>query len=79
MIIYAFGAAIPMLFISYGMRSFFLKYQRQIVGLTERSKFFFGIIMIAVGVFILFGIDKNIEALLLSHLPPSWVDLITKY
>jgi cytochrome c biogenesis protein CcdA len=79
MIVYAIGAAIPMLLISYGLRSFFLKYQARIVGFSEKSKMFFGIILLAIGIFIFFGLDKSVEAFLLNYLPESWVDLITKY
>ena len=79
MIVYALGAAIPMLLISYGLRSFFQKYQGKIVGLAENSKIFFGVILLLTGVFIFLGLDKNIEAFLLNYLPQPWVDLITKY
>jgi cytochrome c-type biogenesis protein len=79
MIVYALGAAIPMLLISYGLRSFFQKYQGKIIGLAENSKTFFGVILLLAGVFIFFGIDKTVETYLLNYLPQSWVDLITKY
>ncbi len=79
MIIYAIGSAIPMLLVSYGLKSFFQKYQSKIINFSENSKVFFGIILILTGVFIFFGIDKTIEAYLLNHLPQSWVDLITQF
>lgn len=79
MIIYAIGAAIPMLLISYGLRSFFQKHQSKIIGFSENSKTFFGLILLFAGLFIFFGLDKNVEAFLLNYLPQSWVDLITKY
>lgn len=79
MIIYAIGATIPMLLISYGLRSFFQRYQGQIIGFAESSKTFFGLILMFAGLFIFFGIDKSVETFLLTYLPQSWVDLITKY
>ncbi len=79
MIVYAIGAAIPMLLISYGLRSFFQKHQGRIIGLAENSKLFFGVILLLTGLFIFFGLDKSIETFLLNHLPDSWVDLITKF
>ncbi|MBK9322999.1 MAG: cytochrome c biogenesis protein CcdA [Bdellovibrionaceae bacterium] len=79
MIVYAIGAAIQMLLISYGLRSFFQKYQSRIVSFSEKSKIFFGIILLGIGIFIFFGLDKSIEAFLLNYLPETWVDLITKY
>ena len=79
MIVYAIGAAIPMLFISYGLRSFFQKHQGKIIGLAENSKLFFGVILLLTGLFIFFGFDKSIETFLLNYLPDSWVDLITKF
>ena len=79
MVVYASGAAIPMLLISYGLRSFFQKYLGKIVNLAENSKLFFGVILLLIGLFIFFGIDKNIETFLINFLPQSWIDLITKY
>jgi cytochrome c-type biogenesis protein len=79
MTVYAIGAAVPMLLISYGLRSFFQKYQSKIIGFSENSKIFFGIILLLAGLFIFFEIDKTVEAFLLNYLPESWVDLITKY
>lgn len=79
MIIYAIGASIPMLLISYGLRSFFQRYQGRITGFAESSKTFFGVILLLAGIFIVFGLDKTVETFLLNYLPQSWVDLITKY
>lgn len=79
MIIYAIGAAIPMLLIAYGLRTFFQKHQGKVIGFAENSKMFFGVILLLAGLFIFFGLDKTVEAFLLNYLPQSWVDLITKY
>lgn len=79
MIVYALGAVIPMLLIAYGFRSFFQKHQGKIIGLTENSKTFFGVVLLLAGVFIFFGLDKSVETFLLNYLPQAWVDLITKY
>ena len=79
MIIYALGAAIPMLLISYGLRSFFQRHQGKIIWFAENSKVFFGVILLLAGLLIFFGVDKIVEAFLLNYLPQSWVDLITKY
>ena len=79
MIVYALGAAIPMLLIAYGLRSFFQKHQSKIMGFSEKSKIYFGVILLLTGIFIFFGFDKSLETFLLNFLPDSWVDLITKY
>lgn len=79
MSVYALGAAIPMLLISYGLRSVFQKYQKNIVSFADKSKFFFGTILLITGLFVFFGYDKALETFLLNHLPQVWVDLITKY
>lgn len=79
MVVYAIGAAIPMLLISYGLRSLFQKHQSKIISFSEKSKIFFGIILLMTGIFIFFGLDKAVEAFLLNYLPQAWVDLITKY
>lgn len=79
MVVYAVGAIIPMLMIAYGFRSFFQKHQHKIMNFSENSKPIFGFVLLVTGIFILFGLDKNIEVLLLNNLPAAWVDLITKY
>jgi cytochrome c-type biogenesis protein len=79
MLLYALGAAIPMLLISYGLRSFFQRNQSKIIGFAENSKTYFGIILLFAGLFIFFGVDKSVETFLLNYLPEAWVDLITKY
>ena len=79
MSIYSLGAAIPMLMITYGFRSFFQKNLNNISNATEYSKNIFGYILLLTGVCIFFGLDKSIETYLLNNLPASWVDLITKY
>lgn len=77
--IYSLGASIPMLLISYGMRSFFQRYQNKILKISENSKTFLGLILFLSGISIFFGIDKTVESYLLKNLPNSWVELITKY
>lgn len=79
MLIYSIGAVIPMLMISYGLRSFFVKYQAKVIKTVDSSKSIFGFILLIIGLFVFFGIDKSVEAFLLSNLPQSWLDLITKY
>jgi cytochrome c-type biogenesis protein len=79
MSVYAFGAALPMLAISYGLKSLFLKYKKQILKLSENSKKIFGVVLLISGLLILSGVDKKIETYLLNHLPAGWVNLITEY
>lgn len=79
MLVYSFGAALPMLMISYGFRSVFQKYQGAILNLSENSKPVFGTILLLSGLFILLGFDRSVETFLLNHLPQAWVDLITNY
>jgi len=79
MLVYALGAAIPMLLIAYGLRAFFQKNLQNIIALTERSKWFFGVVLLLAGLFIFFGIDKIVEEYILNFLPSFWVDLITRY
>lgn len=79
MMVYAIGAAIPMLLIAYGFRSFIQKNVTKIFNLTQNSKKIFGIVLLLTAVFIFFGIDKSVETFLLNNLPASWVDLITEF
>jgi cytochrome c-type biogenesis protein len=79
MLVYAIGAAIPMLLIAYGFRSFVQKNLGKIFNVTESSKKIFGTVLLVTSVFIFFGLDKSFETFLLNNLPESWVDLITKF
>ncbi|MEQ1724169.1 MAG: cytochrome c biogenesis CcdA family protein [Pseudobdellovibrio sp.] len=79
MLVYAIGAAIPMLGVAYGLQSLFLKHRGKILNFAEYSKKFFGIVLLFSGIIILTGTDKKIEAYLLEKLPVAWVSLITKY
>jgi cytochrome c-type biogenesis protein len=79
MLIYAIGAATPMLLISYGLRIFFQKHLSKIITYSENSKTVFGAILLLAGLFIFFGLDKSVETFLLTNLPQSWVDLITQF
>lgn len=79
MIVYSVGAALPMLAIAYGLRTVFMNQKKKIMNFAENSKTVFGIILILTGIFILFGFDKAIETYLLTHLPESWVNLITRF
>ncbi len=79
MSIYSIGAVIPMLLISYGLRSFMQKNINKIFNLSDNSKKFFGLILLVTGTFVFFGLDKVAETFLLNNLPESWVNLITNY
>ena len=73
--IFAFGASIPLLIISYGGRywimssSHILKYSNQILG---------GLLLV-LGLAVLFQIDLWIQSELLTILPESWLNVVTEY
>jgi cytochrome c-type biogenesis protein len=79
MLVFALGASIPMLGISYGLRSVVLRNRSKILTASQASKKIFGLLLIVVGLVLLFGVDKVIETHLLNILPEAWVDIITKY
>lgn len=79
MLCFGVGAVIPLLVVAYGSRHFLKRHQGFILNNSAKLKTTMGLIMIFIGILILTGLDKNLEAYLTNALPDSWVDLITRY
>lgn len=78
MLLFAIGAAAPMLAITYGARYFFSR-RRTVLRSARVARGIFAVATIAVGLTILFGFDKTLETFLVDHMSESWVDFTTKY
>ena len=79
MFAFGLGASLPLLAVAYGSRSLFQAKRNWLASLSGKAKPVFGVILIIVGVGIIGGLDKELEAALLRHLPESWVDLTTRF
>lgn len=79
MIVFATGACLPLLAVSYGARAAFIANRDRLIALGQRAKPVFGAVLLVVAAGILSGVDKRIEAAVLDRLPDGWVDLTTKF
>jgi len=71
---YSLGTAIPMFLIMVGGRKL-LNHFPKIIGKTKEIQRFFGVIMIAAGVMIGFGLDRSFQSLILEIFPNYGVGL----
>ncbi len=79
MLLFGIGASLPLLFVAYSSRELFSKIKGNIIATGQKTQRVFAIILIAVGMFILLGLDKTLEAWMLGILPDFWIDWITRF
>jgi cytochrome c biogenesis protein CcdA len=73
------GAAIPLIVVAYASRAGFQSARAWVVRHGGAVKRAFGVFVLLLGVAILVGADKRLEAIVLDLLPEAWVDLTTRY
>lgn len=73
--VFGLGASIPLLLCSYGLHYGL----RPFHAISEYVELVFGVILIIAGGMILFKLDLYLQALILSHLPQWWLNLITRF
>ncbi len=76
--VFGIGAVIPLLGIAYGARRLLSKLKRHSTALMNIKKVF-GALMVLFGLLVTTGLDKFVEAWLLSAMPQSWMELITRF
>lgn len=77
--LFGVGAAIPLVVVAYASRAGFQSMRAWVVGRAEAIKKTFGVVIVIVGVMILTGVDKQLEARVLDLLPDAWVDVTVRY
>ena len=77
--VFGVGAAIPLVAVAYASRRGFGAVRNWILENAGRLKNAFGLLIGALGVAILTGGDKWVEARIVEILPDAWVNLITRY
>lgn len=77
--LFGVGAAIPLVVVAYASRSGFGSMRGWVMSRIDGVKKGFGILMVLLGVAILTGGDKWLEAQVVSSLPDWWVNLTVKY
>ena len=73
--IFGVGAAIPLVAVTYASRSGFSRVRDWVLSRIERVRHGFALLLGAMGVAILTGGDKWLEARVLQWLPDAWVNL----
>lgn len=77
--LFAIGAAIPLLVISYSFRLLYSVLRPKLESMQIQDNLLFGAIIVFVGSFVISGIDKIAEAQLLNVLPGWMLELSTNY
>ncbi len=73
--VFGIGAAIPLVAVAYASRSGFSRVRDWVLSRIERVRHGFALLLGAMGVAILTGGDKWLEARVLQWLPDAWVNL----
>lgn len=73
------GAAIPLVAVAYASRSGFNRARGWVLSHIDMLKTGFGLLILLVGLAILSGADKWLEARILALLPDAWVNLSVRY
>jgi cytochrome c-type biogenesis protein len=77
--VFGLGAAAVLVAVAYASRAGFGKVRGWVLTHMERVKKIFGVFVLLVGIAILSGGDKWLEAQLVRILPESWIMLTTKF
>lgn len=73
--IFGIGAAIPLVAVAYASRSGFVRVRDWVIARIEGVRKGFAVLLLLMGVGILSGADKWLEARVLQWLPEAWVNL----
>lgn len=76
---YSLGTLLPILLLSYGSRTILSNRKKLCQWVEIQGKRTFALCLTVIGIFVLFGIDKTLEASLLDSLPHWWLNLISTY
>ena len=73
--IFGLGAAVPLVAVAYASRSGFVRVRDWVLARIERVRHVFALLLGALGIAILTGGDRWLEAHVLQWLPDAWVNL----
>ena len=71
-----FGAALPLLLLGLLSREAMMRWRNRLMSAGQFAKTGLGILFIAIGVLVLTGLDKSIEAMLVAA-SPQWLNDVT--
>jgi cytochrome c-type biogenesis protein len=79
MALFGVGAALPMLLLGMLSREAMLRWRNRLLGAGQGGKMMLGGILIVIGLLVLTGLDKQVEAALVAASPEWLTDLTTRY
>lgn len=79
MLAFGIGAAVPLLAIGLVSRDILMRWRGKLAAGAKQGKFYMGVFIILAGIGVLTGLDKRIEAGLLSVAPDWLTNLTVKY
>jgi cytochrome c-type biogenesis protein len=79
MTVFGLGAAVPLLALAYGSRQAVLGRREGLKRLAAWAKPVLGLVLVAVGLLVLTGLDKIMETRLTDAMPAWLLELTTRY
>jgi cytochrome c biogenesis protein CcdA len=79
MLAFGLGAALPLLLLGLVSQDMLLRWRSQIAGVGKRGKVALGVLLIAVGLAVVSGVDKRFETAVLDTLPSWFTEISTRY
>jgi cytochrome c-type biogenesis protein len=77
--VFGLGAATVLVAAAYASRAGFGRVRGRVLAHMERVKRGFGVLVLLLGLAILLGADKWLEAQLIGWMPQGWIDLTTRF
>jgi sulfite exporter TauE/SafE len=79
MLAFALGTVVALLGFSYGSAAALSQRRMWLANASRYGKPLFGGVLLLVGGFILSGLDRRLEVVLLDLLPQAWIGFITRF
>jgi cytochrome c-type biogenesis protein len=75
MLLFGLGSSIPLLATAYAARGM-SRMRLPLLSWAHNARGLFGVALVAIGLFVITGIDRRLEAAVLDHLPLWWINLL---
>jgi cytochrome c-type biogenesis protein len=79
MLVFGLGAALPLLVIGMVSREALQRWRMQILSVSQSVKVALGALLVVMGILVLAGLDRRVEAALVDASPQWLTDLTTRY
>ncbi|HEV2697605.1 MAG TPA: cytochrome c biogenesis protein CcdA, partial [Terriglobales bacterium] len=79
MLVFGLGAALPLLVIGMVSREALQRWRHQILSVGQSVKIALGALLVVMGILVLGGLDRRLEAALVDASPQWLTDLTTRY